>query len=877
MIKIKNKDKILKIKKKNMPNGSKKMITLAIIMFMLIMLAIGVAGGVCYFCYRLLDGKPELKVSDLKSPNSTVIYDAKGNQIYELGLYIRENIDYDDMPNCLIDAFLAVEDSRFFEHPGFDVPRFTKAIIENIASGSFAQGGSTVTMQLVKNTYYSIDDGENSITAAVEGMSGVKRKMQEIILALELDQGNQMSKQDIIASYINKVNYGDNIRGVEKASEYYFGKRASDINYIEAAFLAGVINAPTYFNPYNELDKYESYYLDSDESYIENANNRKDEVLYLMYYHGYISKLEYELGCQTRIEDIIKGKSDNFNETSEIFQQYIDVVIDEAYELTGEDPYTTPMQIYTSMDPHMQQVVYDIQNEAEYTGISFPNELLQDAIVILNNQTGEIVALGGGRGENESSRNFNRAADSYINPGSAMKPILEYALAFENLKWATSHVITDRPIWLDNSDILIQNSEEVYFGDVTLVQALGLSLNTCAIQVLESVIDKMGTDYCVDYLNSIGFEFNYEDFNTQYAIGGSTCVVTPLQLAAAHAMLINDGIYIKPHTIVKVDIKGSQDSYVSDTQGTRVLSSEAAWQTAYLEYTNVYESSNSMDVLETGYPVYAKTGTADYGESGEWCGIPYGARKAGNLVAQTNKYTVGTWLGFDKAEEGAYFTDAQYDENTKGKICAFLINELYDYYTEDYHPEDGIAIPEGITTITHILGAYPYAYPAEGYQSITGYISKEYLQENPLVDVNSVLAALPVRTLDGNVKGIHARRNGTTLTLDFYAYSGIDILTNKMDISTINRIGDVAIAWGRYYFPHYIYVGINPTVYWYQINIGEQMIATGVTVQSVTIEVPEEADVTVYASTVGTLPFSRVIEHEKTEEELAAEEALQAN
>ena len=855
-------DDIFEQTEEKRPKGKKVTLVLAIIVSIIVFVGLVGVIGAGIFANKLLDGMPELDVDDLHAPNSTVIYDSEGNQIYELGLYLRENVKYEEMPNCLIDAFLAVEDSRFFEHVGFDIPRFSKAILENIKAGSFAQGGSTITMQLIKNTYFSIDDGENSTIAAAEGMSGVQRKMQEIVLALDLDFNRKMSKQDIISTYINKVNFGDNIRGVEKASEYYFGKRISDVNYVESAFLAGIINAPTTYNPYNNLSKNDSYYLDPDSDYLKNAQDRKDEVLYLMNYHGYISDEEYELGKAVRVEDLLSGISDNFSETTEINQQYIDVVIEEIYEVTGENPYTTPMRVYTNMDPYMQQTVYDIQNEADYTGIKFTSDLVEDAIVIMNNQTGEVIAIGGGRGENEQSRTFNRATDSYINPGSSIKPVLDYALAFETLNWSTGHVITDQPVWLYGGDILIQNSEERYFGDVTLTQALADSLNTCAVKTLVEVIDAKDEEYCIDYLNSIGFDFDIDDFDLQFAIGGNRCLVTPMQLAGAHAMLINDGMYVEPHTINTIKFTGNREDYVADTTGTRALSSEAAFQTAYLEYTNVYGGySNSMDVLKTSYPVYAKTGTSDYGDSGKEYGIPYGARKSGALVAQTNKYTVCTWIGFDKAEKGAYFTYEEYSKNTKGYICKFLLDELKNHFTEDYDPSTGIETPEGITEVEHILGAYPYAKPTAGYQTVKGYISKKYLEENPLVDIGEVYAKLETRVLDGQIKAIDLNRQGNILTANFYAYFGIDANGNE-DITTINWKGAAAIATGRSYFKHYNYVGQAPKQVNYSVIVGDTPVVNGVTEfgQPIAVEIPDGLSVVVCASANGTAQYCRISE-----------------
>ena len=177
---------------------------------------------------NMLRTKPELDVSKFTNSESSVIYDENGDMVAELGATIRENVSYNELPQILVDAFVAVEDSRFFEHNGFDVPRFTKALLSNIKTRSFSQGGSTFTMQLVKNTYFSND--EEGTTASRKGLSGVARKVQEIALAMELEKSNEINKRTILELYLNKINFGGNrnIRGVQKASEYYFGKDVSE-------------------------------------------------------------------------------------------------------------------------------------------------------------------------------------------------------------------------------------------------------------------------------------------------------------------------------------------------------------------------------------------------------------------------------------------------------------------------------------------------------------------------------------------------------------------------------------------------------------------------------------------------------------------------
>lgn len=792
-------------KKSNRPKGKKSTVVWATIVWIgIFFLALGCIGGGIIVGYLTKD-KPELVVSDLKAPDSTMVYDCEGNKIAELGLYLRENIDYEQMPNSLIDAFVSIEDSRFFDHIGFDIPRFTKAIFANIRSGDFSQGGSTITMQLIKNTYFSIDDGDNSTIAAREGMGGIQRKLQEILLSIELTAGRKASKRDVIAMYINKVNYGNNIRGVEKAAQYYFGKSASEVNLSEAAFLAGVINSPNYNNPYN------NQYIDDfdDVNYLENGTTRRNEVLNLMVYHGYISQEECDLAKSIKLEDLLVGEAASFSDYNEYCQGYIDRVINEVIETTGNDPYEVGMQIYTNMDPHMQKYVYDMQNEEEYTGIEFSNDMMQNAIVIMNNQDGSVIALGGGRGEATGARQLNRATDSYLNPGSSIKPVVDYSLAFELLGWATDHVITDQPVYLYSGNALIANFDRKYFGDVTVDEAVARSLNTPAVQTLSAVIEATSEEYVVDYLNSIGFNFDYEDFDLQFAIGGNRCLVTPLQLAAAHAIFMNEGVYIAPHTVNYIVYSDGRENFVADTQGFQAISKEAAYLTAYCEYQVINGPFYSTgQVVKQKYPVYGKTGTTDWGEGSEEYHIPAGSTKDCWLVSQTNKYTISTWLGYDKMQERSYFTNSEYYDNTKSYIVKYILEELADHFTveDGYDPSTGIKQPDTVVKVTHTLGAYPYTYPSGAYASSTGLIAKDVLDENPLVSESSVLSQLPVKNVSSFVSNIDCGLAEGTAVLTFYVVqqTGEQVGPNT-DLSATNLYRETTHAIGRSYFPHYNY------------------------------------------------------------------------
>jgi len=812
-------------KESDRPKAKKATFVWAVVMCSILFLGVLGAAGAGFFAYKLCQNKPEFSAADLEAADSTIIYDVEGNELIELGLYLRENIEYEQLPNCVIDAFVSIEDSRYFEHFGFDIPRFTKAILANLSSGSFGQGGSTITMQLIKNSYFQVDNDGDSTIAARSGMSGIQRKMQEIVLAIEANY--KLSKQEILMLFLNKVNFGDNIRGIEKAAEYYFGKHAKDLNLNEACFLAGIINAPNGFNPYNELYKYDdSYiYLSSEIEYLQNANDRKNEVLDLMAYHGYISQSEADLNKNVRIEDLVVGKSEKFNETNTYYQSFIDAVINEAQEVTGKNPYTTAMNIYTSMDPHMQEYVYNMQNNPEMFAkyYQFRHDDQQNALVILNNQTGELVALGGGRNQADEARQFNRATDSYINPGSTIKPVIEYTLAFDWLGYATSHTITDQPVFLYETDLVISNAYgQSYTGDMMLTEALARSLNTPAIQLMYDLLDEYDEQPIIDYCQSIGLDYcNKNTFDVQWAIGGKDCLVSPVQLAGAYGVILHDGAYIKPHTIKRIEYRGKYNEtpdYMADTQGTQVVSSAAAYMTASLLQNNV-ESGwiSQLNLIDRKYPTYAKTGTTNFSENAYTrYDIPETGAKDQWLSVSTSNYTVVVWNGFDELADGAFFTVADETYNLKCKLGSLIIDELMDYYQYD---ADYVERPDGVKDIEHLLGCFPYA-KGEGAKGLI----KEDSPYATLVDESSI---------ENEVKGgkfyhtgIYDNGDGkVTIHWDEFNSYIIDEEGNtKIDMTVTSVSGDTTVpAFGRSYYQRYTFA--RPDMFYATLTLpdGQEM------------------------------------------------------
>ncbi|MBF1100867.1 MAG: penicillin-binding protein, partial [Solobacterium sp.] len=347
----------------------------------------------------------------------------------------------------------------------------------------------------------------------------------------------------------------------------------------------------------------------------------------------------------------------------------------------------------------------------------------------INNQTGEVVGIMGGRNwASGGSMLLDHATEQFNQPGSAIKPVLDYALAFEDLGWATSHTIVDKPVTYGNWTF--NNFDNTKWGVVDLSKAVGLSLNTVVINTLQAVIDKSGVQRVTNYLTSLGFsQFKPELFDISFAIGGGNMRVSAQELAAATGVLINGGNYIKPHTINTIFYRnGQKDPYVAPTTGTSVLSPQAAYLVSYLMRNAVDQDwGNYMYAIRKGYPVYGKTGTSDWGDAGLEYGIPVGAAKDEWMVGQTTKFTIAVWSGYEKAIAGAdtYFSRWKLNMNIPGAIISTVLDTL----ESAYGTPGELAMPEGISKITHIKGLYPYVAPDDTIPSdyvATGLVKTEY-------------------------------------------------------------------------------------------------------------------------------------------------------
>ena len=429
------------VKKQSKLNKVCAVIIVVIVFFMLL--------GFGFFFYIYLDA-PEFNTNLLYKQESSNIYDSKGNLIATIGTEKRQIVDYKDLPQILIDAIIATEDARFFEHDGIDLPRFLKASY-GYFSGKNAGGASTITMQVSKNTFTSTESS---------GLAGIIRKFTDIYMAVFKIE-RDYTKEEIIEFYVNAPYLGGGNYGVQMAAKTYFGKDVSNLNLVESAIIAGMFQAPGDYDPYVNPDK---------------TNQRKNEVLDLMLRHGYINQKQHDQAQKVDVEDVIRKQSSSTNK----YQGFIDTVVQEVIDRTGNNPYEVSMDTYSTMDKSKQDIINKF-----YKKHKFKDKKVQVGIGIIDNKTGAILAVGAGR-HKKSEMSLNYATQIKRHPGSTAKPLFDYGPGIEYKNWSTYTPFVDKPVRYTHGGVM-HNVDNSYQGFLTLEQCLVRSRNTCALQAFQAV------------------------------------------------------------------------------------------------------------------------------------------------------------------------------------------------------------------------------------------------------------------------------------------------------------------------------------------------------------------------------------------------------
>ena len=595
----------------------KKKLGKKILLGFLIFFLICIIAGIAFFIFiAVTAGK--FDPDKLYSKEASTLLDSDGEVFAKLGTQMRQKIDYEDMSEELVNAIVATEDSRFFEHNGFDLPRFMKASFGQLL-GQNAGGASTLTMQVSKNQYTS---------AVSSGFAGIKRKFTDIYISMFQIEPNY-SKEEILEFYANSYYLGSGAYGVEQAAETYFNKEAKDLNLSEAAMIAGLFQSPVSYDPNINPEKTES---------------RRLVVLSLMKRHGYITDKEYEIAKKMTVDKIvIKGQSANTSNAK--YQSFIDRVAKEVSDKTGYDPYSYSMKIYTTMDREQQDKISAIMDGSNY---DWENDKVQAGIIAMETKTGKIVAIGGGRNRTGAKSN-NLATDIERQIGSTAKPLFDYGPAIEYLNWNTNHpIIDDKTTYSDGTEI--NNWDGRYKGIITIREALVDSRNIPALKTFQSVDNADIKEFVTKLGLSPEVQSNGK-LHEAHAIGGYTGE-SPMTVAAAYAAFGNGGTYNEPHTFTKVVFDESGETYENDYEKTKVMSPETAYMVTDMLVDTGQDALGRYNNIN-GSQFAAKTGTTNFDEKTmEARNLPSNAVNDLWVAGYNSEYSVAVWYGYENLNEG---------------------------------------------------------------------------------------------------------------------------------------------------------------------------------------------------------------------------------
>lgn len=630
-----------------MKKGRRRIINFLLILFLIIII-VGIIVCFMFFGY-IVTSAPEFDINKLNLKESSIIYDKDGNEIRKLGSELRENIQYDDLPEVVIDALVATEDSRFYQHNGFDAARFFKASVGQLAGNDNAGGGSTLSMQVIKNSFTS---------STSTGIKGIIRKFTDIYLAVFKLERN-FTKEQIIEFYLNNHSLGNNSFGIEQASQTYFGKSAKELNLSEAALLIGMYNAPTANNPYLRP---------------ESATKRRKTVLHLMYKHGYITKEARDIADAIPVQSLLAPKS----KKTLAYQSYIDTVIEELQNKRGIDPYVTPVLIYTNMDTAKQKKVDDIYNGVSYKWI---NDVVEGAAAVVEVNTGKIVAIAGGRNKTtELSLNLATKLNNQI--GSTAKPIFDYAPGIEYNNWSTYTQFVDEP-WKYTNGGNVNNSDRKFMGPISLRTSLSLSRNIPALKAYQEV-DKKKIE---SFVKSLGItpEKGMHEAHSLGSFNGSN----PLQMAAAYAAFANGGYYLEPLTVNKIVYRDNGDTEIYESEKVQVMSDSTAYMITYSLQTSV-QSGLASGARVQGINLAAKTGTTSFTDE-----IKKQYKMSGDaindawIVGYDPEYSIGMWYGY-KNLDSKYYNRSTQAVVQRGNIFKALEKAVMNANNQDFVVPDSV-------------------------------------------------------------------------------------------------------------------------------------------------------------------------------------------
>ncbi|VKN56424.1 penicillin-binding protein 1A [Streptococcus pneumoniae] len=626
------------------------------ISFLSLVIAAIVLGGGVFFYY--VSKAPSLSESKLVATTSSKIYDNKNQLIADLGSERRVNAQANDIPTDLVKAIVSIEDHRFFDHRGIDTIRILGAFLRNLQSNSL-QGGSTLTQQLIKLTYFSTSTSDQTIS----------RKAQEAWLAIQLEQ--KATKQEILTYYINKVYMSNGNYGMQTAAQNYYGKDLNNLSLPQLALLAGMPQAPNQYDPY---------------SHPEAAQDRRNLVLSEMKNQGYISAEQYEKAVNTPITDGLQSLKSASNYPA-YMDNYLKEVINQVEEETGYNLLTTGMDVYTNVDQEAQKHLWDIYNTDEY--VAYPDDELQVASTIVDVSNGKVIAQLGARHQSSNvSFGINQAVETNRDWGSTMKPITDYAPALEyGVYDSTATIVHDEPYNYPGTNTPVYNWDRGYFGNITLQYALQQSRNVPAVETL----NKVGLNRAKTFLNGLGID--YPSIHYSNAISSNTTEsdkkygASSEKMAAAYAAFANGGTYYKPMYIHKVVFSDGSEKEFSNV-GTRAMKETTAYMMTEMMKT-VLSYGTGRNAYLAWLPQAGKTGTSNYTDEEIENHIKTSQFVAPDelFAGYTRKYSMAVWTGYSNR-----LTPLVGNGLT---VAAKVYRSMMTYLSEGSNPEDW-NIPEGL-------------------------------------------------------------------------------------------------------------------------------------------------------------------------------------
>ena len=638
--------------KKGMNPKVKTALKVAVIIFLLLcVIGAGIVAGIFFglFGDDFEISKDELSI---KASNSVVV-DANGAVIANLsGDEKRKIITLGDMSEFLPKAYVAIEDERFYKHHGVDWKRTAGAIFNTIFRGSSSYGGSTITQQLVKNI---TEDDES------QGLAGIYRKIREWAKAYQVER--MISKDQILELYLNILYVGGegNLHGVELGAEYYFNKSAKDLSLAECAFMAGINNSPSSYNPF-----------DTSTDNTEKIKNRTKTVLGKMLELGFIDQGKYDEAV-AEVDNGLNFQKGNVS-TSSNYSYHTDAVLDQVINQVMEERgvtrpiaenyiYSSGLTIYSTVDTNIQARVEEEYKKEKYIvsgrdkdgNGNLINDHTQSGMAIVDYKTGNVVAVAGGLGE-KSGSGWNRATQMKKQTGSSIKMIADVAPGLEEGVITPSTRYVDEKTDFGNN--YIPKDDDKYDNkSMDIREFIRRSKNIPAVKIMKELTPKKSLEYLQKMgLSSLDEE---DDEVLALAIGGMTHGASPLEMAAAYGTIANDGVYITPTFYTKVVDSSGNTVMTPSQEETRVFSEQTAYLAKQIGMEPTKSGGTATYCAIKGMDVVAKTGTTDNSNDRWLCGFtPY--------------YAAATWFGYDNNEEVRGFS-----QNPAGQIWDAIMTDIH--------------------------------------------------------------------------------------------------------------------------------------------------------------------------------------------------------